>query len=94
MTLKQFLKPDWKKIVIFLLLFVFIGLNKRNGACLYNEKNVLVYCDSMVGLPLEFNLITDYSAPIDFLHLFINIIFWYLISCLITWLYDKFIDRK
>ncbi len=94
MNLKKFLKPDWKKIVIFLLLFFFIGLNKRSGACLYSEKGALVYCDNMVGLPLGFNLITDYSTPIDFPLLFTDIVFWYLISCLIIWLYSKFINRK
>lgn len=91
---QRFLKPDWRKIVIFLLLFLFIGLNKRSGACLYSEKGVLVYCDSIVGLPLEFNLITDYSTPINFPLLFTDIIFWYLISCLTFWLYSKFINRK
>ena len=89
MNLRQFLKPEIGKVLIFFLLFIFLGLAKRAGACLYDNRGVLIYCDRIIGLPLEFNLITDYSTPIDFPSLFIDIIFWYIISCFIFLVYNK-----
>ena len=95
MKWKQFLKPSWKKIIIFIIFsIVFLMFSRRNllpGGELINEA---------VGFPLPFKLLYT-EAPIAgqyvslmkllFAAFFvIDVIFWYLISCLIVWIYDRF----
>jgi len=103
MTIKKFLKPDWRKIVLsfllFVLLFFTLGLRARTGACVRDEEGIPRWCDSIIGFPLEFTLFSDYTpVPVIFSFLFIDIIFWclvsYLLSCLIIWVYDKYKKKR
>jgi hypothetical protein len=86
MNLKQFLKPDWRKIILFIILsiaFVLVmkfPLNWEHldwggcvGGCDY--RGVCVDCAPNYKI-LIVNLIFD-------------LIFWYFLSCLIFWVYDK-----
>ncbi len=99
MTLKQFLKPDWRKILIFVILLIistFIG---------YNEANCMSFgggCTHSYGFPFTIYSIHQSAympSPLPktthFNPTFIipNIIIWYLLSCLIIWIYDKFRKR-
>lgn len=100
MTLKQFLKPDWIKIVIFVILFI-ISILTPNRCIISNlffsyEAKCTIY---VFGAPFSFFYIQPVVelAPeihFDFIGLFGNIIFWYLLSCLIVWIYGKFRGRK
>jgi len=96
-TIKQFLKPDWRKGMFFI---VFIIINS-----FFLCHKVLVsggrikYC----GFPLDclkdtyIVAIGGFNSSLEFTGLFsclANIIFWYLIACLVIFIYDKFKNRK
>jgi len=97
-ALKQFLKPDWRKVVIFAVAFIiqFLIVLVWMSSC--GE------CSSDFGLPLVFYTRAGCSMGIrgiqcgkDFYSLnyfVIDIIFWYLLSCIIIWIYDKFRKKK
>jgi len=97
MTLKQFLKPDWRKIVIFVIpiiltiIAIFIEV-KGSG------WDILVYfpallCGIIPGCMHDGEL--PYVNPILLLLSFIITYFvWYLLSCLIIWIYDKRKKKK
>jgi hypothetical protein len=83
MDWKQFLKPDWKKILLTVILFListryvsFLGLD----APYYIGFPINVYY--MAGWPMS-------TKGFFYLGIVIDLIFYYLISCLIVWIYDK-----
>jgi hypothetical protein len=89
-TLKQFLKPDWRKIVVFVVLFVMLFLSFDGkypidymyvamGGC--KEENGKMQC---IGLGY------GYNWAYFILDIFIWTIISYILSCLIVWIYDKF----
>jgi len=99
MKIKQFLKPDWRKIVIFVILAIISSLYKRNigvGELLIPSR----------GLPLpvyvclegfsDVNLRTQLMRPCEILYHFLitNLIIFYLISCFIVWIYDKYKKKR
>ena len=85
-TLKQFLKPDWRKIAVFVILFI-----------------IPFFIEPLwTGFPLGFipilcielgSCVLDYSI-INYPFLMTDLIIWYLLSCLIVWIYDKFRKKK
>jgi hypothetical protein len=88
MGLKEFLMPDWRKIVIFVILVIASGF--------------ITYLLPFTDVPLSFGfpfpfynfgghtMTGNYLAPhFDFLFLLIDIIISYLFSCLVAWAYDK-----
>jgi predicted neutral ceramidase superfamily lipid hydrolase len=100
MALKQFLKPNWRKVVIFLLmslimsftLLFFIGCGPRRGTlgtlCVYSITD---YLTVIVASPLV--ILLNYFLGV--FHVFVlSFIYWYLLSCLIIWIYDKFRGKK
>ena len=92
MNWKEFLKPDWIKIVIFVILMG--GLN-------YFIISTTEILDAriLVGLPLGFwpkgSFYVQSGGPIpptvefSSINFIIDIIFWYLISCVIVFVYRK-----
>jgi len=84
MNLKQFLKPDWRKIVltIILSLIVYFFLWFNNIACV--REMMTGHCMG-ASRKLE-DIFIRYLQPQNFLAI---LILWYLFSCLITWIYDK-----
>jgi hypothetical protein len=105
MTIKQFLKPDWRKIVIFLILLLGLTYLINYISKLYYD----IYISPYVGVAL-YNIIPILGYPsfyfeechfesgcvyqFDSLNLLLNFVVWYLLSCLIVWIYDKFRKRK
>jgi hypothetical protein len=100
MDWKQLLNPNWKKVVIFLVLFVlFYSFAFWMGFSVNKEGKYMV----LHGLPIPLIEITTEKPSIngfdlyspssvgDFISLIINIAFWYTISCFI---YKKFIKKK
>ena len=92
MNLKQFLKPDWRKIVIFLVIFL---LNLFLGIKSYSFYSAT---ETIYGYPLPFLTVYIELLPPatvvnwNFRNLIIHIIVWivlYLLSCLIIWIYEK-----
>ena len=104
MTLKQFLKPDWRKIVVFLILFFGFTSFLNYASDLYYD----IYVSPYVGVAL-YNYVPLLGYPsfyferchfesgcvyqFDFLNLLLNITLWYLLSCLIVWIYDKYFKK-
>jgi hypothetical protein len=93
MGIKEFIKPTIGKIVLFVLLMV--------GITFYLIMTNIIY-DTMilVGFPLNFypvgsvRILPDGSpltqiVEFSYLNFILNLIFWYLISCLIVYTYNK-----
>lgn len=89
MTLKQFLKPDWRKIVLFVivlfLLTFFLGI----------KFSAIPEIESIIeiGYPPFLTIIEGFlgnkTYKWNFTNLIFNIVIWYLLSCVIIWIYDK-----
>jgi hypothetical protein len=84
MNVKQFLKPDWRKIVIFVILLVFAVIiipiiSARFGLYTFS-----------VGFPLSFyscEFIVELGPLCSFAgysYVIIDILIWYLLPCLIV----------
>ena len=89
MNFKQFLKPDWRKILIFVIFFALSYLRKSAGTI-----PALGYLFLYHGFPfyyfsiwLNFNVV--WKIKILWVGLLIDVVFWYLFSCFIIWIYDK-----
>jgi len=119
MTLKQFLKPDWRKIILTLIIFLIVlyfitsplmgkppcmipkcsGTNIDRselpqyvcGICDVNVKQ----SDHLIGIIIYLispSLLTYNLGNFDFF--IIELIYYYLLSCFMVWLYDKFRKKK
>ena len=100
MTIKQFLKPDWRKIVIFailtalsLYLYFYCVVNYCESSLIW----ALVYPITLI-YPLilalgEINLFL-FIVVNDFITVFISFLYWYVLSCLIVWIYDKLMKKR
>ena len=96
MNFKQFLKPDWRKIVVFIILLIFIVIiipifiNSGFGVLYVNAGFPLVFYEKTIINPSLGTEKTNFLM----LNLVIDIIVLYVLSCLIVWLYDKFRKKK
>jgi len=92
MKIKQFLKLDWRKIVLFIIFLILtfilvfgtfgIPPSKREV-----EDWIIVFLFYFLAFPIE---LTAYLDPIlGFSGFIINIVYLYFLSCLIVWIYDK-----
>jgi hypothetical protein len=94
---KQFLKLDWRKIVITVVIFIMQSLI------------FLVWLGSWLGgsdlgLPFVFYRVGSSAMGIrgavwekdsfSLYYLVVDLIIWYILSCLIVWIYDKFRKKK
>ena len=97
---KEFIKPNWRKILVLIIILlptILISYNQLNcwsfgGGCTHSE-----------GFPFAYHSIR-YSAalpneplPIESSNYFaivIDIIFWYLITCFLFYTYDKIKGKK
>lgn len=104
MKWKEFLKPDWRKIVILILLFIIASLEgigveepiARRGpvpTIYYYHLNPLLWVIPPFELisvgPVkgyEFLGIRLDIIPIQY---YFSLIYWYILSCLIVWIYDR-----
>jgi len=86
MNLKEFLRPDWKKIVLFLVILIFFPISVYRGSCALPPAS----CPGLLSLLNLFMMYTPFYAGIVSYPFFIfGIIISYLISCLIFWIYHK-----
>ena len=91
MNPKQFLKPDWRKIVMFIILsIIFLVIYKYKLSLMVGELPLLFPAK---GLPLLIYIgcPEKMECPEKLLKVFlmIDLIFWYFISCLIILIYNK-----
>jgi len=101
MVLKEFFKPTWIKILITIILLLITLFYKWSNHCIGDVCRLR-------GLPIPFAdeiggkfyfYILGYSTYYGFssfflISLILDIIFWYLISCLIIWIYNKIKNRN
>jgi len=87
MNIKQLLKPDWRKIMIFMMLsfvFVYVIRLPLNFEQIWWSPDCVGGCHQGVCVDCAPNYT---FKPIN---LIFDLICWYLLSCLIIWIYDKF----
>ena len=82
---KHFLKLDRKKIVTFIVIII-LGFLYRTPP--YSSLMILTY---IINLAFMFILYTDFfnTDILIFIGLILIFLYWYLLSCLMTWIYDK-----
>jgi hypothetical protein len=121
MNWKEFLKPDWRKIAILIILFCITSFYcvtflvafcpftiKLFGPC--TETYILIqspcgmciedieFIDIIIGIVMALifpSLFLIQLFSLDFSLFFItNLIYDYLITCLIVWIYNKFRKKR
>jgi hypothetical protein len=87
MNLKNFLKPDWRKIVLSVILLlwylssILIAIAEEGGF------NSVLHFIAVFGMLIFFPFSLFYIFfPVDII---LSILYTYLLSCLIIWVYDK-----
>jgi len=95
MNFKQFLKPNWRKIVVFIVLLIvsyfrviFTGIASISRGAPF-PYYIRECSDIMIG-----GYLPPCSSYINWNYLTFDIISWYLLSCLIIWIYDKIKKEK
>jgi hypothetical protein len=103
MNWKQFLKPDWRKIVIFIVLFILltpfsifnVNLSERGFPFSYSYYLAPEDCRGING---NVRCIIEPMQIFNWGYFILDVFIWaiisYLLSCLIVWIYDKFRKRK
>ena len=90
-SIKQFLKPNWKKIILFLI-FMIIG----SFICYHKEPTI--NCGFPMPYLKVYYLMTLVGEPgpkfTSFFSVLVDLIFWYLIACGIIFAYQKLKKRK
>ena len=103
-NIKQFFEPDKRKTAIFAYSFIFSSIYQWiwyfTMAPQFHIFPILIYH----GFPLSFfTIVASWGTalppdplPLGFfpINLAIDIIFWYLISCLVVFIYDKFRKKR
>jgi len=101
-SVKEFLRPDWRKIMtlIIIAIFSFLSVGKERSCYVvdYFDKGYseticqyslypFLWIFSSVEVNIELKILTYFQFLIN--TYFIPLIYWYLLSCLIIWAYDK-----
>jgi len=99
MNFKQFLKPDWRKIVIFIIIFIFfsfapiwITIHCYTWEC-GPGPTTSSFFNSLESMANKEFFDFGYFNP--WISIFFgSIAISYLLSCLIAWIYDKVKKKK
>jgi len=99
MDWKEFLKPDWRKIVLTVIIFLLItflplllGFCAPISTLVGGKQCLLVIQPLFMFLPsgsISYKPIATGLYFVPSLYWILDIIFYYLLSCLIVWIYDK-----
>ncbi len=107
MEWKEFLKPDWKKLIVFFVL-IFIILNE-DWITISLEGTLVIWIYNIFyifhpffrtfklcysGSSLCHKMFEDILGPLVAITKFLDFLYLYLISCLIIWIYDKYKKKK
>jgi hypothetical protein len=90
MNWKHFLKPDWRKIVITVILFAFLFYSFDGKYPINYQYIAMGGCKETNGMGQCIELGYGYNWAYFILDIFIWAIISYIISCFIVWIYDKF----
>jgi hypothetical protein len=96
MNWKKFFKPDWRKIAIFFVLLILTIFSVQ--AC---GQITPAFSYNLLFAPFYFyNILNrqyfDFYSNCDtsYIPLIFSTIYWYLLSCLIIWIYEKTKKKK
>jgi len=87
MNWKKFFEPTLGKLIILFTLFsIFNYISSQEIVAMIPPETAKVY-----GFPLKFITIggPELGTNISWVGFLINVIFWYLVSCPIIWVYSK-----
>jgi len=101
MSWKEFLKPDWRKIVLALIIFFlpipFPELVMCPFSCIFNPVENVTSCPKC--LPYEIRIVSLGWHSIEMFLVFpyfmfltiilLTAVFSYILSCVIVWIYNK-----
>jgi len=92
MSWKEFLKLDWRKVLIFVIISMLsiLLIEPQRGCCSCCPKWATI-CIAMCCPCYNF-IVWPYfgvKGTMDIFGIFVSVVYWYLISCLIVWVYDK-----
>jgi hypothetical protein len=101
MNWKQFLKPNWRKSVLFIIIailgsfFILYGMNfsGRLGLSVFDLYSILFVILNLFLLIIPI-LSPFFNIFAIFIGLILNFFYWYFLACLIVWIYDKFRKPK
>jgi hypothetical protein len=96
MNIKQFLKPDWRKIIVVVIFILTSFISAFYIHCYGLCFQITKFLDDALNI---FPIFIDNTFPMinrstnanGFLFFFaITFLWYYFVSCLIFWIYDKF----
>jgi hypothetical protein len=103
MDWKQFLKPDWRKVILFLvikfvfpLMFLYICVFVRLLLNMIisvtgDSESFCFFINQIIFEPFSYLLL---NLDLYYLQIFLDILWWipscYLPACFIVWIYDKY----
>jgi hypothetical protein len=86
-SIRKFLEPDWRKIVVFVFFGIIsftLGFSKYP---IYDSPKIAY---SYNYLPFLWPLVKyGYTGEPTALLIFLNSIYWYFLSCLIVWIWER-----
>lgn len=93
---KEFLKPDWKKLLL-LFVFIFIKFFISNNFGILLEYIISPFFSFLYTRVLEPLVVFKWFYLNLFLYAFLYTldgVYWYILSCLIVWVYNKFRKKE
>jgi hypothetical protein len=94
MIIKEILKPDWRKLILFILLpsipsFIASFINAVQIAFIFKPFYMTVLLSTGI-----LNLRTFGDYMLAGVATILDLIYIYLLSCFLVWIYDKFRKKK
>ncbi|NIM47094.1 MAG: hypothetical protein GTN40_02965 [Candidatus Aenigmarchaeota archaeon] len=77
----KFLKPEWRKIVLFIILFLILPQKVSNDIILFGGVSIIKF------------LFESQPPDLDLIVTVIVLIVSYLLSCILVWIYDNKINK-
>lgn len=90
MDLKDFLKPDLKKIIVLVFIILLVIILANTIFCSYPSTGYPLPIYKIVNLGVPGGPAGPLSAELDFVNIIIDLIIWYLISCFVAFVYKSF----
>jgi len=97
MKFKEFFKLSWIKAILAIVLFLLFSLFIPRGICVEGGITIgspFMFLSSCNNQPSATALIINENVKFDFISFIIDLIVWYLISCLIIFVYNKIKNAK
>jgi signal transduction histidine kinase len=102
MKIKQFIKPNSKKINVLLILFIILFILSIifwNVADIHFNKSIELLGNILTGIFILPAYVFPWQSNLNIIllfaiYLFFEILYLYLLSCFIVWIFDKVKKKK